>query len=209
MWTRISEPWQICLEEAWNAYCADSFPIGAAIANNNGEILASGRNQTRDNGSGRGMVRNHELAHAELNALLSFDSYKIDPTCALYALLEPCPLCFSAFYMSGMRHLHVAARDPLAGSVNLLNTTPYLKRKPIHIHLPEDNALETLVIALNIEYFLRAYRNPGKMLKSWREILPRGVELGEKLSHSGQLYSMSKEGYSVESMAEELGKMII
>jgi len=209
MWTRIPQPWQICLEEAWAAYCTDAFPIGAVIVNDNGEILARGRNQIRDNGSGTGIVRNHELAHAELNALLSFDSNKIDSTCALYALLEPCPLCFSAFYMSGIRHLHVAARDPLAGSTNLLNTTPYLKRKPIHIHLPDDNALETLVIALNIEYILRAYKNPGKMLKHWRGTLPRGVELGERLSHSGQLYSMSKESFSVESMAEELGKMII
>jgi len=209
MWTRISEPWQICLEEAWTAYCADTFPIGAAIANKNGEILARGRNQIRDNGSGTGIVRNHELAHAELNALLSFDSKKIDPTCSLYALLEPCPLCFSAFYMSGMRHLHFAARDPLAGSTNLLNTTPYLMRKPIHVHLPDDHSLETLIIALNIEYSLRAYKNPGKMLRYWREILPLGVELGEKLSHSGQLYSMRKDGFGVESMAEELGKMII
>ena len=208
MWTRISQSWQICLEEAWAAYCAGAFPIGAVIANDNDEILARGRNQIRDNGSGTGIVRNHELAHAELNALLSFDSNKKDTTCALYALLEPCPLCFSAFYMSGIRHLHVAARDPLAGSTNLLNTTPYLKRKSIHVHLPNDNALETLIIALNIEYILRAYKNPGKMLKHWRDTLPRGVELGERLSHSGQLYSMSKEGFSVGGMVEELGKMI-
>ncbi len=209
MWTKFSQPWQICLEEAWAAYCAGNFPIGAVIANDDGEILARGRNQIRDNGSVTGIVRNHRLAHAELNALLSFETRKKGPITALYALLEPCPLCFSAFYMSGIRRLHVAARDPLAGSTNLLNTTPYLERKQIDIHLSDDSALETLVIALNIEYVLREYKNPEKMLRNWRDVLPHGVELGERLSHSGELYSMSKEGFSAQRMVEELGEMII
>jgi tRNA(Arg) A34 adenosine deaminase TadA len=209
MWTKIPHPWRICLEETWYAYCAGSVPVGAAVMNDKGDVLARGRNQIGDNGNGSGPVRNHQLAHAELNALLSFDSEKVDSTCALYAILEPCPLCFGAFYMSGLRQLHFAAREPLGGSTNLLNMTPYLKRKPIRIYHPDNSELETLVIALNVEYVLRTYGDHAEnLLKWWRDILPEGVTLGEKLSQSGRLLSMSREGLGVKEMAEEFGTLI-
>ena len=104
-------------------------PIGAVITDASGQILARGRNHSRDGGPAP--VHSHTLAHAEVNALLALNSDHADPhTCILYTSCEPCPLCFGAFYMSGLRELRYASRDPFGDSVNLLGATPYLKRKP-------------------------------------------------------------------------------
>ena len=71
MWDELSIPWQISLEEAWGAYQAHTAAIGAVVVNGSGEVLARGRNQINDDGCGSGLVRGHELAHAELNTLLA------------------------------------------------------------------------------------------------------------------------------------------
>ena len=93
MWNALSAPWQVCLEEAWAAYSANSVPIGAVVVDGTGIVQARGRNQIVATGNGEGLVHNHELAHAELNALLSYDSAQVDSSTALFTLLEPCPLC--------------------------------------------------------------------------------------------------------------------
>jgi len=31
MWNRLSIPWKVCFEEAWEAYCKGSIPIGAVL----------------------------------------------------------------------------------------------------------------------------------------------------------------------------------
>ena len=97
-------------------------------------------------------VCDNTLAHAELNALLALKADRQTRHAAsLYTTTEPCPLCLGAFYMSGVRTLHYAAREPFAGSTNLLGTTPYLSRKPIKVYGPADPDLEALVTALAVE----------------------------------------------------------
>ncbi|MBI4770865.1 MAG: nucleoside deaminase [Chloroflexi bacterium] len=187
MWSSLPLPWQLCLEEAWAAYCAGCVPIGAVVAGPDGSILSRGRNHIYDD---EGLIHRHELAHAELNALLKFDRNGANAhQCALYTSMEPCPLCMGAFYMSGIRRLHYAARDPLAGSVNLLGTTRYLSRKPIRAFGPEDPDLEDLSIALVAEFI---YHEGGEeradaLLDIWAAVLPRGVALGRHLWRSGLL----------------------
>lgn len=48
MWDTLSPAWQVCLEEAWAAYCAGSLPIGACISDPDGQILSRGRNRIDD-----------------------------------------------------------------------------------------------------------------------------------------------------------------
>jgi tRNA(Arg) A34 adenosine deaminase TadA len=211
MWASLSSYWQAALAEAWAAYCAGSVPIGAVIADANGQIIARGRNHIGDDGAAP--VARHELAHAELNALLSLsftddDLERVDPrTWALYTTMEPCPLCMGAFYMSGIRQLHYAARDPWAGSVNLLNTTPYLSRKPIHATGPEDAALETLCVGLLMEFTLRgALERLRPWIEGhWRPVVPEGVRLGERLLETGALQDCRRRGASVEAMVATVG----
>jgi tRNA(Arg) A34 adenosine deaminase TadA len=200
MWDTISFPWQVCIEEAWTAYCSGSMPIGAVVVDANGAITGRGRNRIMDEMPDGALasqniptnpltVVHHELAHAELNALLSFQFPDSNDTShgdlrqwALYTLIEPCPLCMGAFYMSGLRNLYYAARDPHAGSVNMLGTTPYLSHKPIQVFGPSDN-LEPISIALSVDAVLQdsSAERSEFLLAAWRKASPRGVSLGERL----------------------------
>jgi len=174
-----------------------------------GTILSRGRNQIA--GGGSGLVRGHELAHAELNALLAVnlrDNERDVHLWSLYTIMEPCPLCMGAFYMSGIRNLHYAARDPYAGSVNLLGTTPYLERKPIRVTHPDDPALEEIVIGMNLEWMLSNHGSlPPTFIQIWRDAVPRGVALGERLLESKLLSQMRDEGNTIDEVIERLSEL--
>jgi tRNA(Arg) A34 adenosine deaminase TadA len=76
MWHTLALPWQTCVEEAWAAYCAGSIPIGAAITDANGQIIACGRNRIFELTAEDGYLCGTRLAHAEVNALLKLDADK-------------------------------------------------------------------------------------------------------------------------------------
>jgi len=169
-----------------------------------GQVLARGRNHARDGGPAP--VHNHTLAHAEINALLAFDNHHAEPhTCILYTSCEPCSLCLGALYMSGVRKLRYAARDPFCGSVSLLGTTPYLTRKPIRVFGPERADLETILGALHTEFVLRdsgeRYRH---VVDAWAAVVPQGVALGEQMFRDGLLGRLREVGASAEAVVEEL-----
>ncbi len=195
MWNDLSLPWQACIEEAWTAFYHGSHAIGAAVTDANGVILSRGRNRIGEDTAPPPYFAKNTLAHAELNALLALDYTNIDPyTCSLYTTCEPCPLCLGAFYMSSLRTLHYASREPYAGSTNRLGTTPYLSRKAIHVYEPENPILEMVLVAMEVEYHL--YNSSGKphmvLMDTWRQAIPRGVELGYRLYLSEELRSMGK-----------------
>lgn len=154
-WRSLSAPWQACLEQAWQAYCSGSLPIGAAIVDANKQIIARGRNRRHDPRESNGLINGSKLAHAELNALISLpEDDSARHGWSLYTTTEPCPLCVGALYMAGLRTLYYAAHDPWAGSVDLLGKTPYLRQKPIQVHHPEDPDLEAILVAVSVATFL-------------------------------------------------------
>jgi tRNA(adenine34) deaminase len=228
LWDRLLPPWQACLEEAWLAYGAGSVPIGAVVTDGQGRIIGRGRNRIGDrapslphpapvNGPARAVVAFHDLAHAELNALLSLnyvyenESEADDPhRWVLYTTMEPCPLCLGAFYMSGLRELHYASRDPYAGSVNLLGATPYLSRKPIRVVGPHPE-LEIISTALTLEWSMfRESHNSSQFVRDhWRLVLPAGVGLGERLFERQVMRELQARNASVSDMAERVAAEMV
>jgi tRNA(adenine34) deaminase len=206
MWTSLPAPWQACLEEAWTAYCTGSIPIGAAVTDGEGKILSRGRNRIWDTNVPPGQVGQTELAHAELNALLALGVDQGDRrSWGLYTTTEPCPLCMGAFYMSGIRTLHYACRDPWAGSTNLLGTTSYLSRKAIQVTGPENQRLEAVIVALFVEWELHLYRERLSVVRDALQIIvPQGVSLGTELYRSGELRQMARDGDPVEMVYDHL-----
>jgi tRNA(adenine34) deaminase len=183
-WSELGKPWQTCLELAWEAYCDDCIPIGAVVTDAGGKILSTGRNRVYPRSKITGRTLGVELAHAEVEALHNLDYAGLDPhTCVLYTTTEPCPMCVGTFYMSGLRKLNYAARDPYAGSTNLLGRTWYLERKPIKVAGP-DKLLEPLITALFVERALREHDGQLTMDELWKryaEGIPAGMELGRRL----------------------------
>ncbi len=207
MWSDLPRPWQACLELAWEAYCEDCIPIGAVVAGPDGEILTSGRNRIYERVKPGSHLNGAALAHAEVEALRALDFDAVDPhSCVLFTTTEPCPMCMGAFYMSGVRTLHFAARDPFAGSINMLGTTWYLSRKPIKVSGP-DPQLESIVVALFAEqdaHFHNGKFPEGLFWDMYREAIPHGVELGLNLARMGILLDLRERDSTAREVMEFL-----
>jgi tRNA(adenine34) deaminase len=189
LWTRLPVPWRACAELAWEAYQAGSLPIGAVVADAEGNVLSRGRNRIHERSGEDGHLFGHKLAHAELNALLTLDNDGCDPVeCTLYTTTEPCPLCVGALRMSDVGEVRYAAREPWEGSAAMFETVPYLKRGNVRVTGPEDGLLEDILVALLIERFLRLKPEVlGRFLGTYEALMPRAVEAGRRLYRSGAL----------------------
>lgn len=212
LWEELPGPWQACLEEAWAAYCAGSVPIGAVVADAAGTVLARGRNRLAEPTAPAPYLCDTPLAHAEVNALAAFDYRRYDPPYPyiLYTTTEPCPMCMGAFYMSGLRELRYASREPYSGSANMLGTTPYLRRKPITIAGPQRGDLETVIVALHVAQRLALGKGLGaNVADEWTAVLSRGIALGQSLVTIQRLRRLRSEqagaGRVVDVLARRLG----
>jgi tRNA(adenine34) deaminase len=211
MWDNLAPPWRTCLEEAWSAYCAGAIPIGAAITDSTGRVLARGRNRVYADATGNRRPHGHPLAHAETHAFEHLDWDGIDPhDCVLYSTMEPCPLCLGAFYMSGLHELHYAARDPYAGSINLLGATPYLGSKDVRAVGPASSRLEAISVALIVEFSLRRATSErvGAERSIWDTTAPAGVEIGKALHRSGELRRYRAAQRNVAGVVESLATLL-
>ena len=150
MWKDLSTEWQIVLEEAWNAFISGSIPIGAAIFDKDGRLLAKGHNTCSEKA-----VLNPKMAHAEMNVLQRLDCRtglnvrEVD----MYSSMEPCPMCLGAIVMGNIKHLSCGAHDRWCGALHLLDTDPYMRSQRIQLadfHLLPD----TGVMMIHQEYFL-------------------------------------------------------
>lgn len=189
MWDTLSEPWRICLQEAWAAYRAGSIPIGAAITDPTGRILTTGRNRIFEDSGEPCLLSGHRLAHAEMNALLSLEGLRDGRhACALYTTTEPCPLCTGAIRQYGVREVHYASRDPAAGSIELLRASAYMRRRPIAVTGPHP-VLEAIIMAMHVEFSMVARGQPPDwwVFEWWQRVVPEGVRLGAELAASGEI----------------------
>lgn len=109
---------KIALEEAEIARVSGDWAIGSVIVLD-GEVVARGRNRV--------YTDHNKLCHAEviaINALQKehFDTWGKDLT--IYTTLEPCPLCFGAILMAGIRTIISGCNFDDSGSSTYLNNLP-------------------------------------------------------------------------------------
>jgi tRNA(adenine34) deaminase len=207
LWHISSLPWQACIEQAWQAYCAGSVPIGACITDGDATVLAVGRNRMNEHvTTPQPFLCGNRLAHAEVNALLGLDESVVDAhTCVLYTTTEPCPLCVGALTMANIRCFRYASRDPWAGAADLVGLQHYIVHKQIRAIGPQDTRLEAVLVAINTESHLR--RTGGEFpafLQAWEADLPVGVRFGKRLFADGTLQRMQQQGLSAMAMIDEL-----
>ncbi|MCL2811039.1 MAG: nucleoside deaminase [Clostridia bacterium] len=193
LWHDVEKGFQIAVQEAWEAYKNNTIPIGAAIMDAEGNLVTTGQNQVYTNGGG--ILKKHQLAHAEINAILELSEIT-DPnirnhirTFTLYSTMEPCPLCFGAIVMGSIRNAKFAARDSWAGATALNESIDYIKNKRITVSGPFEE-LETVQIALQTCYELQRGTYTDVLLPSWKRFCERGVLLGEHLHREHVLQDM-------------------
>jgi tRNA(Arg) A34 adenosine deaminase TadA len=207
-WDQLPEPWRVAFDEAWAAWCAGSLPIGAAVADARGRVIARGGNGIFS-ASAAGIQRapgGHILAHAELVALFQMDYRSVDLRgCVLYTTLEPCPLCVGAIRMMPIREVQYAAHDAAGGSVALLDATEFMRWVPVRAVHAADPFLEALSLVLNVAAHLR--RTDGRAQRAfqrWEEHFPRSVQLGRRLSEHGVLEELRARGATAAEMVRAL-----
>lgn len=109
----LAPGWRAALEEAWTAYLHGSYPVGACVVDADGTVLARGRNRLNETRAvENGVISGHDMAHAEVNALLNLAATP-RPECyswTLLSTLQPCPQCAAIAAMGGMRHVSFAAQ---------------------------------------------------------------------------------------------------
>lgn len=124
-------------------------PVGAAVADASGRVLASAGNRTLEFGD--------PTAHAEILAIRR--ACEILETgrltgCDLYVTLEPCPMCAAAISFARIRRLYYGAEDPKSGGVD---HGPRVCAHPACHHEPEvyGGIREVEASALLREFFSR------------------------------------------------------
>lgn len=116
------------LEAARQAAARGEVPVGAAVADPAGRLVAVASNRTRE-------LRD-PTAHAEILALraacAAAGSERL-PGHSLWVTLEPCPMCAAAIGLARIARLHFGAPDPKSGGVlhgPRLFTHPQLHHSP-------------------------------------------------------------------------------
>ena len=202
LWDSLAEPWQVCAELAWEAYCAGSLPIASVVTDEAGQIVSSGRNRIYESPLAPHLA-GHPLAHAEMNALVSFDYKQHNPyESVLYTTTEPCPLCMGAIRMAGVRTFRFASRDPWAGCSAMTEQVPYLKQKNLRGVAPQSAVFEDALIALQVETHLRRgtlQANPD-FFGVYHRNFPTGTAVGEELYSTKRLEALAEKGAGVEEV---------
>jgi tRNA(adenine34) deaminase len=106
------EMMHVALAAARTALASQDIPVGAAIFNNAGELIATGHNQRE--------LHNDPTAHAEIVAIRNAaeklgDWHLTDHT--LVVTLEPCVMCAGAIAQSRLQTVVFGAWDEKAGAV--------------------------------------------------------------------------------------------
>lgn len=100
------------LAQARAAAARSEVPVGTAIIDPKGRVVASEGNRTRE--------LNDPTAHAELLAIRSacaaLGSERLTGH-TLYVTLEPCPMCAAAISFARIARLYYGAADPKSGGV--------------------------------------------------------------------------------------------
>lgn len=195
----LEPAWRACVEEAWGAYRAGSLPIGAVLVDEDGAVVARGRNRLAEGGGEAGAegapayLSGLPLAHAEVNALLALGGRRPEPGWTLWTSTEPCPLCMGASRMSGVPHVRYASRDAWAGCAVMADVVPYVRDRGPSIAGPEP-ALEPALLAWQVERHVAWHDREPPFLDAWRAVDAHACDVGVALYRDGALQALAHAG---------------
>ncbi len=119
----------LALAEAEEAARAGEVPVGAALVDAQGQVLAKAGNRVE--------ALSDPTAHAEILALRQAaqarGSARLED-CDLHVTLEPCAMCAAAISFARIRRLYFGAYDPKMGAIE---HGPKFFQQPTCHHRPE------------------------------------------------------------------------
>jgi tRNA(adenine34) deaminase len=177
-WAELEEPWRACFELSWEAYAADTIPVGAVVVDGTGCIVSRGRNRIFEAAAPPGQLANTWLAHAEVNALAALPPARF-PEHVLYTAMEPCALCFGAALMSTVGALRFAGLDPIGAAARWADKIAHATRT-MALEGPLEGQFSRLVPLLVVENITRRVPDSATAAVLRRErsdLLDRAEEL--------------------------------
>ncbi len=191
--TGLDSAWRASFELAWEAFRAGSIPVGAVVTDEEGVIVARGRNRIFEDEAPRGQLAGSFLAHAEMNALAGLDPVRRYGHHILYTTLEPCALCVGAGIMVMIGGVRFASNDVYAGGSRLSLENPHTARQPLGFEGPLDGIVGDLGELLHVAHFL--WRKPNSIVVDvHRERSPRIVEIAERVD----LMTAARDGATLD-----------
>lgn len=184
-WEALKAPWRVCFGLSWEAYGAGTIPVGAALVDGGGAVVAEGRNRVYEADAPAPQIAHSLLAHAEVNALVGLDPERRYADHVLYTGLEPCLLCIGAAVMATVGRIRYAGADPYGGGDGgLVGVNPHVERVPLQLEGPRDDAFGVLASALLPAFYL--CRNPdGAVVQAYAERRPDMLAVAQGLVAAG------------------------
>ena len=176
---------------AVRAYRNGCIPIGCAILDKDGNVIARGENSQYTSESDE-RIQNHPLAHAEINAILKVNAYVHDDihSYTLYSTLESCPLCFGAIVMGGIKNVKFAAFDKDNEFTNLNKSVDFITKQNIVMTGPFDE-LQIVQIALIVCRRLeQTLGDNERVFNIYNGYCPEGVRLGIELKGDARFHRL-------------------
>jgi hypothetical protein len=111
--------------------------------------------------------------------------------------------------MANVKRIHFASRDPWAGATDLLQATEYMRRQNVEAIGPKDEALESVLVALQAAAHLREDEARAQpLLAAWNTVAPRGVALGRELHASQMLGAYAAQSAPAAQVIDRLNGML-
>ena len=154
-WARLSTPWRESFQLAWDAFSAETVPVGAVVVDEGGAVVARARNRIFEDEAPAGQLSGTRIAHAEVNALAQLAARQRYDEYTLFTTIEPCVLCIGAASLATIRRIEYAAPDIYSGGRSLVTAALAIPRRlNVEIVGPIGGPLESFAEALHLAFFL-------------------------------------------------------
>ena len=192
----LARPWRVALAQAWAAHAAGNIGVGAVLTDDNGTVVAEGRNRIVDAEAPPGRLRSTFIAHAEMDVLAQLPPGDY-PGHTVWTTLEPCLLCSSAIVMSSVGNVRYAARDWLWDGIDrLADVNDFVARRWPTRTGPLDGPVAAFCELLPVLWFVR--RKPGgAVIRRYADRHPMLLLLAEQLERDGRVASLTGQSIDV------------
>jgi|SRR5215217_5982028 len=185
-WSALERPFQEAFELAWKSLIGGTIGVGSVITDDDGTIIARGRNRVYDDPGGADRLQGNRLAHAEMNALAEVPTDYSLADSTLWSTQQPCPLCSAASVMSFVGNIRFLAADPFfTGIERMPELNEWLDRYWPNYEGPSSDD-RWVVSAILFQLYAAASKNPtGEVMDENRRVEPETARLCERIVEQG------------------------
>lgn len=200
VWDAVGPTWQLAVHRAWESWTAGSAGVGAVIVDENGSVLATGRNRTTERSSAH--LSGTIMAHAEMD-VLSQVPLGTPITGSLYTTFEPCLMCAATIAFYRVPEVHYAAADPFFdGLHDWFASYPFTaERRPRRRWL--GGPIGAFCHVLHLAWLV-AYPAPAQVVDAHRRFTPAALECASTIAGRHRLREIADTGATPLDAIEEL-----